>query len=86
MKKYKPIVILYLDHSNLDESSHKSITEEFKKGVENAGYKHSVIFGGIDMTPRVEIISVDKATIVEDIQKYIDLKIEENDKQIVQTS
>lgn len=39
---------------------------------------YTVLFLTTESNFRAEIISVDKATIVEDVQKYIDLKLEEN--------
>jgi hypothetical protein len=68
-KEYKPILVLYVDSSML--LSALEIRPEIK---EKCGYESLILT--VEENPRAEIISVDKATIVEDIQKYINLKIE----------
>lgn len=75
MKEYKPIMVVYLDsrESNLQHEL-QDIYQKLDKVRENTGYE--IIVLSIEGQARVEIISVDKATVVEDIQKYIDLKIE----------
>ena len=77
MENYKPILICYFDHSKFEEDQeqlshfHESVREIAAK----SGYENVVMFGAIGCESRLEIISVDKATVVEDIQKYIDMKL-----------
>jgi hypothetical protein len=68
-KEYKPILVLYVENklSELTMEARNEIKEKF-------GYEGLII--PVKENQRAEIISVDKATIVEDIQKYINLKIE----------
>lgn len=73
MKEYKPIMVFYLNFRY--NKGHKENWEEIEKIVEKSGYENFIMVYG-DSEPRVEIISVDKATVVEDIQKYIDEKLE----------
>ncbi len=71
MKEYKPILVFYLSIFEMKESQ----LELFRRGMiqlqERTGYEIIYIHSE---ESRVEIISVDKATVVEDIQKYIDLQ------------
>jgi hypothetical protein len=71
-EKYKPILVLYLNYS--DSKEQEKINQECHQIKEKWGY-NVLILPTNDDTSRAEIISVDKATVVEDIQKYIDLKI-----------
>jgi len=60
-KEYKPILVFYLSRP-LDSKSFNEIKEA-------TGY--NVISICTDTNERVEIISVDKATVVEDVRKYL---------------
>ena len=72
-KEYKPILVFYLEEAgDKDMASIKEFIEENNK----FGYENVVVICGVNIESRVEIISVDKATIVEDIQKYINSKFE----------
>ena len=77
-KEYKPIMIIYLQYE-----AHRDFVKN-ESNIDNlkAKYGYPVIFMSVDSgdKQRVEIISVDKATVVEDIQKYIDLKLEEKEE------
>jgi hypothetical protein len=76
-KEYKSILILYFkEHFSREEWFR--VCQEIEKIKERTGYE-VVSFQGSDEN-KAEIISVDKATIVEDIQKYIDLKTEKNEE------
>lgn len=76
MEKYKPILICYFDHSKFEGQGQLSnFNETIREVAEKCGYENILMFGIIDCKPRLEIISVDKATMVEDIQKYIDMKL-----------
>jgi hypothetical protein len=83
-ENYKPILICYFDHSKFEEGQeqlshfHESIREIAAK----SGYENVVMFGAIGCESRLEIISVDKATVVEDIQKYIDMKLFEKKEEV----
>ena len=66
VKEYKPIVVVYADLFSFSVD-----TSALKDGLNKAGYENILVFGALDIEPRVEIISVDKATVVEDIRKYI---------------
>lgn len=72
MKEYKPILVFYFKEI-YDMQEWDYISKEIEKVKENSGYSAVISMQGCS-EPRVEIISVDKATIVEDIQKYIDLQ------------
>lgn len=73
-KIYKPILVLYLkdfEKSSLDKKENvinqvSALSEEVVMGV---------IILSTEGENRAEIISVEKATVVEDIKKYIDLKL-----------
>lgn len=73
MSEYKPILVFYFkEHFSQEEWPY--ICKGIEKVKERTGYEVISLQGSEDN--RAEIISVDKATIVEDIQKYIDLKTE----------
>ena len=71
MKEYKPILVFYLPLFEMEAAQIESLKKQFIITQERTGYE--IIWMYSEET-RVEIISVDKATIVEDIQKYIDLQ------------
>lgn len=71
MKEYKPILVFYLPLFEMEAVQTESLKKQFITIQERTGYE--IIWMHSEET-RVEIISVDKATIVEDIQKYIDLQ------------
>jgi hypothetical protein len=74
--EYKPVMVFYMkDFEYSTDETKGGVLESLKKLKEELGYSTLVI--PIEGENRVEIISVDKATIVEEIQKYIDLKIAE---------
>lgn len=68
VKQYKPILVFY--HPKMDYEQSNKFTETCKKIEEDTNY--SIIRIQVANGFRAEIISVDKATVVEDIQKYID--------------
>lgn len=74
MKEYKPIMVWYFVVENLQQ--YDMVFKLAKEKEEELGY--SILLFGVndEKYVRVEIISVDKATVVEDIQKYIDEKLE----------
>ena len=72
MKEYKPILVFYFKEI-YDMQEWDYISKEIEKVKENSGYSAVISMQGC-LESRVEIISVDKATVVEDIQKYIDLQ------------
>lgn len=73
MKEYKPILVCYFKVESLKHYS--TVSEVMTDLANKSGYELLLLFGVSDEKyARVEIISVDKATIVEDIQKYIDLQ------------
>lgn len=72
MKEYKPILICYFKVESMQQ--YQNVKEVMIALAEKYGYE-LLLFGVSDEKyARVEIISVDKATVVEDIQKYIDLQ------------
>ena len=75
--EYKPILVIYYPQ-NIDESDREHMMSTLLQVEVQTGYH--VLSISTSGEPRAEIISVDKATVVEDIQKYIDLKIKENEK------
>lgn len=74
MSEYKPILVLYMPIYRMPQSQ----LAELKRNISENEINYSILIVDCE-TPKAEIISVDKATVVEDIQKYIDLKLEEND-------
>lgn len=76
MEKYKPILVVYFDPARFCNTTQY---EDFHKSSKDLGvklgYKNVILFGSPDCEARLEIISVDKSTVVEDIQKYIDMKL-----------
>jgi hypothetical protein len=76
MENYKPILVVYFDPARFCNAAQY---EDFHKSIKDlsvkSGYKNVILFGSPDCEARLEIISVDKATVVEDIQKYIDMKL-----------
>lgn len=70
MKEYKPILVFYFKE-NFSRDEWQGVCHEIEKVKERTGYE-VISFQGCDTT-KAEIISVDKATVAEDIQKYIDL-------------
>jgi hypothetical protein len=77
MKKksdYKPILVFYLTSDSVPS------TKDMEQIKTKSGYENVLIFAGPEIEPRVEIVSVDKATVVEDIQKYIDTKFFEQER------
>lgn len=76
MSEYKPFLVIYSPSSVIDDIKSR-IFDECKRLEEETGY--NILLIPTNEQPRAEIISVDKATVVEDIQKYIDLKFEENE-------
>lgn len=72
-KLYKPIVVIYLHE--LDISEIDRFKTHLKPTFKKAGYENIIILMSDDFEERVEIISVDKATVVEDIKKYINTKL-----------
>lgn len=81
MKEYKPILVFYLPIDLMGEAQFQTIKKEIIQVKEKTGYE--IIFMSTESEGRVELLSVNKATIVEDIQKYIDLqsiKEKSNDK------
>lgn len=73
-KEYRPILVLYTDISIQGKEFVNDMMERIKR---ESGYP-VMIFHSID-NQRAEIISVDKSTVVEDIQKYIDLKLKKDE-------
>jgi len=67
--EYKPILVLYINEQDFNR-----VMQDIPGLTEKIEYFVIVIPTSGD--PKAEIISVDKATVVEDIQKYIDLKQE----------
>lgn len=76
MSKYKPFLVIYYPFQ-IDSHSKVVMAKEGKRIEDETGYH--VLFLAVASNFRAEIISVDKATVVEDIQKYIDLKLIENE-------
>ena len=77
-KQYKPILIFYIEGlADLDSESKMSLMKQIAGMKEELGYDIIVLPGREN---KAEIISAYKATKVEDIQKYIDLKFIENGK------
>jgi len=72
MKEYKPILVFYLPFNEMEQVQVEAFRKELIQLQERTGYE--IIYLSSEET-KVEIISVDKATIVEDIQKYIDLQL-----------
>ena len=71
-KHYKPILVFYvLDRTRLNDAQ----TEQIQEFARQKGYE-VLIWGGVD-NERVEIISVDSATIITDLQEYIDNIVKE---------
>lgn len=70
-KEYQPIMVIYLDKYVLNQFSKDHINNLKKE------FGYPIIFIAINdiNKQRVEIISVDKATVVEDVQKYIDERL-----------
>jgi hypothetical protein len=68
-KEYKPILVVYIIVQS--EKHYKEIQDVFRP-MKEKGF--DIIFVEVteEKNIRVEIISVDKATVVEDIQKYVD--------------
>ena len=71
MKEYKPILVFYITIFEMNESQLELFRKEMIQLQERTGYEIIYIHS---KESRAEIISVDKATTVEDIQKYIDLQ------------
>jgi len=71
-KQYKPILVFYFEG---DSPQERDFIDEAIKSREGFGYENIIVIMRPNIESRVEIVSVDKATVVEDIQKYIDLKI-----------
>lgn len=71
MKEYKPILVFYFPLFEMNESQLELFRKEMIQLQERTGYEIIYIHSE---ESRAEIISVDKATTVEDIQKYIDLQ------------
>lgn len=74
-ERYKPILICYFDHSKIKEEELSYLNQSVKEIAMKSGYENFVMFGALGCEARLEIISVDKSTVVEDIQKYIDMKL-----------
>ena len=71
MRQYKQILVFYLPLFEMEAAQIESLKKQFITMQERTGYE--IIWMHSEET-RVEIFSVDKVTIVEDIQKYIDLQ------------
>ena len=71
MKEYKPILVFYLPFDRMEQVQTEAFRKELIQMQQRTGYE--IIYLSSE-EPKVEIISVDKATIVEDIKKYIDLQ------------
>lgn len=76
-KEYKPIIVLYLNTSDFSfigtaqETDYlEGFSKKFKEQSKKMGYENSVMLSSPDIPTRIEIISVEKATIVEDIEKF----------------
>ena len=83
MENYKPILVVYFDPIRFENKEQfKAFQESIKDLSGKSGYENVILFGSPDCEARLEIISVDKATVVENIQKYIDIKLfEKKDKE-----
>lgn len=72
-KQYKPILVLYIKDLILMSMDMKNqLQQQVAQMKDDLGY-NILLFPGNEY--KAEIISVNKATVVEDIQKYIDLKL-----------
>ena len=86
MEKYKPILVCYFDHSQFEgEGQLSDFNESVKEVAQKSGYENVVMFGVVGCVTRLEIKSIDKATVVEDVQKYIDMKLFEKKEEIFDT-
>ena len=74
MKEYKPILMFYFNHEGMEQEHIDKLKTTCEEIARKFGYDNSLYIVG-DTETRVEIISVDKATVVEDIQNYIDLQL-----------
>lgn len=70
MKEYKPILVFYIPLFEMEDIQREAFRKELILLQGRTGYEISYLDS---KQTKVEIISVDKATVVEDIQKYIDL-------------
>ena len=66
--QYKPILVFYIKKDRMHEEEKKKI----EKFAELKGYEVLLFQCDDFAVERVEIISVDKATKVKDINKYLD--------------
>lgn len=74
MIDYKPILVIYLK-GNFVKEEWAEVVYQLEKTKERTGFE-IFCFQNCDEN-KAEIISADKASIVEDIQKYIDLNLKE---------
>jgi S-adenosylmethionine synthetase len=72
-KEYKPILVFYF--SEIDNQAMSDLSKSVNETAKKFGYDNVFMFFDASTQSRVEIISVDKATVVEDVQKYIDSKV-----------
>lgn len=74
-KEYKPVMVFYFNKQDKTTFSDMYDLQVMSKiSADKCGYENSLCLFEEGIQSRVEIISVDKATVVEDIQKYIDDK------------
>lgn len=71
-KKYRPILVFYVPDRERIESQIPSITEY----AENNGY--DVLIWDKASSERLEIVSIDKETLITNIQQWIDNEIKKN--------
>lgn len=76
--EYKPILVIYYPESVVTDYAKDFLRAQASELEKAWGY--NVLLMATEEGPRAEILSVDKATVIEDIQKYIDLKLIKNDK------
>jgi len=72
--EYKPILVFYVkDKKKIDDQ-----IGSIKKYASDNGY--DVLIWGEASTERLEIVSVDKETVITDLQKWIDKEIKKHNK------
>lgn len=71
-KEYKPILVFYIKDFGMLRAEQK---EEIRKFAKNNNYEVLVIGGDNIGNDRVEIISVDRAVVVEDVTRFFEKKV-----------
>lgn len=71
MSKYKPLLVFYM--KEMDSPTMENVDSNLKRVKEETGFNIIVI--RTEGEQKVELLSIDKATVVEDIHKYLEEKI-----------